>query len=86
MSEDIREDIKIIEDHTNSEYKWGFVTEIEQDIFPKGLNEDIIRLLSSKKNEPEWMTEWRLKSFRHWLTMKEPKWAKINYDKIDYQE
>lgn len=86
MSEDIREDIKIIEDHTNSEYKWGFVTEIEQDIFPKGLNEDIIRLLSSKKNEPEWMTEWRLKSFRNWLTMKEPKWAKVNFDKIDYQD
>lgn len=86
MSENIREDLKIIEDHTNSEYKWGFVTEIDQDVFPKGLNEDIIRRLSSKKNEPEWMTEWRLKSFRHWLTMKEPKWAKVNYDKIDYQE
>lgn len=85
MSEETREDIKIIEDHTDSEYKWGFVTDIEQDEFPMGLNEDIIRQISAKKNEPEWMTEWRLKAYRHWLTMKEPKWAKVSYDKIDYQ-
>ncbi len=85
MSEEIREDIKIIEDHTNTEYKWGFVTEIEQDEFPKGLNEDIIRQLSAKKQEPEWMTEWRLKAYRHWLTMEEPDWAKVEYEKIDYQ-
>ncbi|MBI1931926.1 MAG: Fe-S cluster assembly protein SufB [Ignavibacteriales bacterium] len=86
MSEDLREDIKIIEEHTNNEYKWGFVTEIEEDEFPKGLNEDIIRLLSIKKNEPEWMTEWRLKAYRHWLTMEEPNWAKIKKDKINYQD
>lgn len=85
MSEDLREDIKIIEEHTNTEYKWGFVTEIEEDEFPKGLNEDIIRLLSQKKKEPEWMTEWRLKAYRHWLTMEEPNWAKIKKDKFDYQ-
>ncbi len=85
MSEDLREDIKIIEDHTNTEYKWGFVTDIEEDEFPKGLNEDIVRLISKKKNEPEWMTEWRLKAYRHWLTMEEPKWAKVHYEKIDYQ-
>ncbi len=85
MSEEIREDIKIIEEQTNNEYKWGFVTEIEQDIFPKGLNEEIIIQLSKKKEEPEWMTEWRLKAYRHWLTMEEPNWAKIKYDKIDYQ-
>ncbi|MBK7104306.1 MAG: Fe-S cluster assembly protein SufB [Ignavibacteriae bacterium] len=85
MSEDLREDIKIIEEHTNTEYKWGFVTEIEEDEFPKGLNEGIIRLLSQKKNEPEWMTEWRLKAYRHWLTMEEPNWAKIKKDKFDYQ-
>jgi Fe-S cluster assembly protein SufB len=85
MSEETREDIQIIEEHTQTEYKYGFVTDIEQDEFPKGLSEDIIRQLSAKKNEPEWMTEWRLKAYRHWLTMKEPEWAKVKYDKIDYQ-
>ena len=86
MSEETREDIKIIEEHTDSEYKWGFVTEIEQDQFPKGLNEDIIRQLSAKKEEPEWMTEWRLKAFRNWQKMEEPDWAKVDYDPIDYQD
>ena len=52
-----------------SEYKWGFVTDIEEDIAPKGLNEDIVRLISEKKGEPEWMTDWRLRSYRHWLTL-----------------
>jgi len=85
MSEEVREDIQIIEEHTESEYKWGFVTDIEQDEFPKGLNEDIIRQLSAKKNEPEWMTDWRLKAYRHWLKMEEPDWAKVNYEEIDYQ-
>ena len=85
MSEETREDLQIIDEHTKSEYKWGFVTDIEQDEFPKGLNEDIIRMISAKKEEPEWMTEWRLKAYRHWLTMEEPHWAKAKYDKIDYQ-
>ena len=85
MSEETREDIQIIEEHTDSEYKWGFVTDIEADEFPKGLNEDIIRRLSAVKDEPEWMTEWRLKAYRHWLTMEEPDWAKVGYEKIDYQ-
>jgi Fe-S cluster assembly protein SufB len=85
MSEETREDIKIIEEHTESEYKWGFVTDIEQEEFPKGLNEDIVRQLSAKKDEPEWMTEWRLKAFRNWQKMEEPDWAKVNYDAIDYQ-
>ena len=85
MSEEIREDIKLIEDHTSQEYKYGFVTDIEEDEFPKGLNEDIIRKISAKKNEPEWMTEWRLKAYRHWLTIKEPNWAKIHHEKIDFQ-
>ena len=79
------EDIKAAEDFANSEYKWGFVTEIESDEAPKGLNEDIIRFISKKKNEPDWMTEWRLKAFRHWLKMTEPHWANIHYPKIDYQ-
>ncbi len=67
------------------EYKYGFVTDIETEEFPKGLNENVIRKLSEKKGEPGWMTEWRLKAYRHWLTMKEPHWANIHYDPIDYQ-
>jgi Fe-S cluster assembly protein SufB len=68
------------------EYKYGFVTDIEMDQVPKGLNEDTIRLISSKKNEPEWMLEYRLKAFRYWLTMTEPEWAHIKYPKIDFQD
>ena len=85
MSEEVREDIKIIDEHTSTEYKWGFVTDIEADEFPKGLNEEIIHMLSAVKKEPNWMTEWRLKAYRHWLTMDEPKWAKVEHEKIDYQ-
>lgn len=75
-----------IEELANKEYKYGFVTDIEADSLPKGLNEDIIRQLSAKKNEPEWMTEWRLKAYRHWLTMEEPKWPNVKFPPIDYQE
>ncbi len=75
-----------IEELANKEYKYGFVTEIEADSLPKGLNEDIIRQLSAKKNEPEWMTEWRLKAYRHWLTMEEPKWPNVKFPPIDYQD
>jgi Fe-S cluster assembly protein SufB len=67
------------------EYKYGFVTDIEQETVPPGLNEDIIRLISAKKHEPEWLLVWRLKAFRHWLTMKEPTWANVKYGPIDYQ-
>ena len=67
-------------------YKYGFVTDIEMETAPKGLNEDIIRFISVKKEEPDWLLEWRLKAYRHWLTMEEPDWAKIGYDKIDYQD
>ena len=67
------------------EYKYGFVTNIEEDTVPPGLNEDIIRFISAKKEEPEWLLEWRLKSFRHWLTMREPTWANVHYPPIDYQ-
>ena len=73
-------------EEATGKYKYGFVTDIEVDKAPKGLNEDTIRLISSKKNEPEWMLEWRLKAYRHWLTMEEPDWAKLNYPKIDYQD
>jgi Fe-S cluster assembly protein SufB len=74
-----------IEQIASQEYKYGFVTDIEADQAPPGLNEDIIRLISAKKNEPEWMLDFRLKAFRHWLTMKEPTWANIKYGPIDYQ-
>lgn len=81
---------KAIEDFTNQEYKWGFVTDVEADQAPKGLNEDIIRLISAKKGEPEFMLEWRLKAFQHWSKLEkqhaEPKWANIKYDPIDYQD
>jgi Fe-S cluster assembly protein SufB len=74
-----------IEALANQEYKYGFVTEIEADSVPPGLNEDIIRLISAKKNEPEFMLEWRLKAYRNWLTMTEPTWANVKYPPIDYQ-
>jgi len=74
-----------VEQVANQDYKYGFITDIESDVAPPGLNDDIIRLISSKKNEPEWLLEWRLKSFHHWLTMKEPTWANVHYDPIDYQ-
>jgi Fe-S cluster assembly protein SufB len=69
-----------------STYKWGFETDIEMDLAPKGLNEDIIRLISSRKEEPEWMLEWRLAAFRTWQSMEDPKWAKVSYPPIDYQD
>lgn len=75
-----------IEALANQEYKYGFETAIEADEAPRGLNEDIIRLISLKKGEPEWMTEWRLKAYRHWLTLTEPTWANIHHPPIDYQD
>jgi len=69
----------------NRRYSAGFVTDIESESLPLGLNEDIVRAISARKNEPEWMTEWRLKAYRHWLTMKEPHWAKLKIDPIDFQ-
>ena len=79
-------EVSKIEELANKEYKYGFVTEIEADTLPKGLNEDIIRQLSAKKNEPEFMLEWRLKAYRHWLTMKEPHWANVQYTPVNYQD
>ena len=67
-------------------YKYGWETDIEMDYAPKGLNEDIVRLISEKKNEPEWMLEWRLEAYRRWLTLEEPEWAMIDYPKIDFQD
>jgi len=75
-----------IEELANREYKYGFVTDIESDAAPRGLSEEIIRFISAKKNEPEWMTEWRLKAYRYWLTMEEPKWPNVHYPKINYDD
>ena len=74
-----------IESLVNKEYPYGFVTDVEADTIPRGLNEDVVRLISSKKNEPAFMLEWRLKAYRRWLTMKEPHWGNLHYDPIDYQ-
>lgn len=76
----------IIQEVTNEEYKWGFVTNIETDTIGKGLNEDVIRLISKKKNEPDWLLEFRLNAFRKWQTMEEPEWGHLKYDKVDYQD
>ena len=75
-----------IEELASREYKWGFVTDIGADEVPAGLNEDIVRLISAKKQEPEFMLEWRLRAYRHWLTMTEPQWANIHYPAINYQD
>src|SRR5256712_357409 len=72
-------------DMLTRDYPYGFVTEIEEDSVPAGLSEDIIRAISSKKNEPDWMLEWRLRAYRQWLTLKEPTWANVHYGPIDYQ-
>src|SRR5882672_1174831 len=68
------------------QYKYGFVTDIESDKAPKGLSEDIVRFISAKKTEPEWMLAWRLEAYRRWLTMREPTWARVEYPKINYQD
>jgi Fe-S cluster assembly protein SufB len=70
----------------NSDYKYGFVTEIETEVFPKGLSEEIVRMISAKKNEPDWLLDYRLKAFRHWKTLKHPDWAKLNVPVIDYED
>ncbi len=74
-----------IENFTSQDYKYGFVTPIDQETLPPGLNEDVIRTISAKKNEPDWLTAWRLKAYRHWITLTEPEWAKLAYDKPEFQ-
>jgi Fe-S cluster assembly protein SufB len=76
----------ILSDLTSQDYKFGFTTDVETEFIPKGLNEDVVRLISSKKNEPEWLLEFRLKAYRHWLTMKTPDWAHLNIPEIDFQD
>ena len=77
---------KELREFTEREYQYGFVTELETDTVPRGLNEDVIRLISSKKKEPDWLLAWRLKAYRHWLTMPEPSWANVVHPPIDYQD
>lgn len=79
-------DVNILEEITSSEYKYGFETKIENEAAPMGLSEDIVRYISAKKNEPEWMLEWRLKAYRHWLTLEEPTWQNVHYPKINFQD
>src|SRR6185437_455067 len=79
-------ELTTIERTVFSDYKYGFVTDIEADEAPMGLNEDVVRFISAKKGEPEWMLEWRLKAYRHWLTMKEPNWANVKFPPINYQD
>jgi Fe-S cluster assembly protein SufB len=76
---------QVIQDLANREYKYGFFTDIEQEAIPRGLNDETVRLISSKKHEPAWLLEWRLKAYRTWLTMREPAWGNITYGPIDYQ-
>jgi Fe-S cluster assembly protein SufB len=78
-------EVELLEELTSSEYKYGFVTDIEVDEAPPGLDESTVRFISAKKNEPEWMLEWRLKAFRIWKEMKEPEWANVHYPPIDFQ-
>ena len=79
VSRDVRE-------LASQEYQYGFVTDIDTEVVPRGLNEDVIRLISAKKNEPDWLLDWRLKSYRHWLTLEEPRWQNVHHPPIDYQD
>ena len=82
----VQETVEAVRELDVDKYKYGFSTDIESEKAPKGLNEDIIRFISAKKEEPEWMTEWRLEAFRGWLKMTEPSWARVDYPKIDFQD
>src|SRR5437868_1481180 len=77
--------VDILEEITTSEYKYGFETKIENEAAPKGLSEDIVRFISAKKQEPEWMLEYRLKAYQYWLKMEEPTWPNVTYPTIDFQ-
>ena len=77
---------KTIEELATQEYRYGFVTDVEAETIPRGLNEDTIRQISARKGEPDWLLEWRLKSYRTWLTLRDPDWANVKHDPIDYQD
>lgn len=82
----MRKEEQILDEFTSREYEYGWTIDIEADSAPMGLNEDIVRFISAKKNEPDWLLEWRLKAYRHWLTLEEPKWPNVTYPKINYQD
>src|SRR5215217_4083620 len=82
----VTDTLEAVQSVTESGYKWGFETDIEMEFAPKGLNEDIVRFISRKKNEPEWLLEWRLKAFALWKRMEEPRWAAVTFPPIDYQD
>jgi len=82
----VTETVETVQAATEGAYKWGFETDIEMEFAPKGLNEDIVRFISAKKNEPAWLLEWRLKAFAIWQKMAEPLWAAVSYPPIDYQD
>ena len=87
QDKELSESMQVLEEQTSSEYKYGFTSDIEMDTLPKGLNEEVVREISRRKNEPEWLTEWRLKAYRHWLTLEEPlHWANLKYQPVDYQD
>ena len=77
---------QIIDSAIKQEYEYGFTTDIEQDTLPPGLSDDVIRFISAKKNEPDWLLDWRLKAYHRWLEMEEPDWSKLKYSKIDFQK
>ena len=81
-----KEQDEILNEVTEGEYKYGFVSDVETEMIGKGLNEEVIRLISEKKGEPDWLLEFRLKAYRHWLTMKMPTWAKLDIPSINYQD
>ncbi|MEO5649977.1 MAG: Fe-S cluster assembly protein SufB [Ginsengibacter sp.] len=82
----MEEELKMLEETVSKEYEYGFVTDIETDVIKKGIDENVIRLISSKKNEPDWMLEWRLKAYHQWMKMEEPKWPNVTYPPINYQD
>ena len=77
---------EMLREYAERDYEYGFVTDVETDSAPPGLSEEVIRFISARKREPEWLTAWRLEAYRHWLTMEEPHWANIEYAPIDYQD
>ncbi|MCA8909674.1 MAG: Fe-S cluster assembly protein SufB, partial [Rhodospirillaceae bacterium] len=82
----VEETVRQVAETANQKYKYGFVTDIEQERAPKGLSEDTVRFISAKKGEPEWLLEWRLQAYRAWLAMPEPHWARLRFNEIDYQD
>lgn len=83
---EIQTDDQLLEHYSEKEYEWGFVSDVESETLPPGLSEETVRFISAKKNEPEWMLEWRLKAFRHFLTLTEPTWPNVEYEKPRLQE